>query len=253
MDTTSTKSAEQRHLTLERISWKLSGDAFLLPVSGFPIPSDELKSVREFLAKLGSTVVGTSRLSVEVFLQVAQLHIADGISRLTSHGRKWMPKIGLGVWPDREPPTIWKADEFMDLGPDERPRRLLYQVFRVGASLESRDNAREMMLGLGTVIQIITADDTQALLLKGRSRLLPLIIDPSFRSFPYYIPLLDRKGLLSANSPEELEGWLCGAEVYLRESTEDSGILILARDSLGPIISSLGGEVNSSSKWRIKV
>jgi hypothetical protein len=241
------------HILLQGLPGKGGRDAFLLPVSGFPVPENELARLRIFLRKLSTAILRTSGLTLDVFIQVARLHIGDGSYRFASHGGEWMPEIGLGVWPDREPPRLWTTNDFMDLGPDERPKRLMYQVFRVSTSVESRENARDVMLGLGCVLQILTADDTPALLRKAKETLLPPIKDRSFRAFPYYVPLLDRNSFLAAKSSEDLERWLCGISVYIRESFEDNGLLILSREPLEPILEGLGGRFESESGWRLSL
>jgi hypothetical protein len=52
----------------------------------------------------------------------------------------------------------------------------------------------------------------------------PQIAGLSLRSFPSYIPLLDGASLRAA-SDRDLQDWLCGATAYMRESSEDGGLL----------------------------
>lgn len=242
--------ANQAFITLHPVPCKVAGNAFLLPVSDFPVPEKELSCLRKFLRELIDLVLRKSGLSSKLFIQVAPLHLGGGLGRFAEHSRIWNAKMGLGVWPDREPPAIWTQEEFLNLGPDERPRRLMHQVFLINGPPDLRLQAREIMLGLGTVLEILTADGTRQLLERGKEVLLPPIKDPSFRCFPYYVPLLDRKTLQAAGDSQLLEAWLCGAFVYVRESVEDNGILIVSRETMSPILASLGGQPCPSG-WNV--
>jgi hypothetical protein len=99
-------------------------------------------------------------------------------------------------------------------------------------------------------MNILTRDDTKTLLEKSKAALFPPITDPSFRSFSYYLPLLDRNSLLAGN-PQQLEGWFCGSSLYIRESFEDKGVLIAAREKLKPILDGLGDLSQAGPDWRL--
>ncbi|HEY6370007.1 MAG TPA: hypothetical protein VIX37_05470, partial [Candidatus Sulfotelmatobacter sp.] len=179
-----------------------------------------------------------------------QLHIGDGSARFSQHGREWMPALGLGVWPDREPPTLWTKQYFQSLTGDENPRPLMYQVYRLTAG--SKDKARNTMLGLGTVLQIMTRDNADAVLERMRAQLRAPIKHPSFTSFPFYVPLLEGKSV-GGIPDERLQAWCCGASVYLRESVEDRAILIASSEPVTPMLRELGGQFQDGPEheWRI--
>ena len=241
------KSVELATLSL-RAPW----EGFLVRVSGFPLPEQEVEPLQRLLRSLTAEAASQWNLNVEVFIQLSQLHLGNGEKRLPVYGREWIPETGLGVWPDREPPTLWTMEEFESAKPGEPMRPLMYQVFRVTTSDQARAQARDVMLDVGCVLQIMTTDTTEGLLQKGRELLLSPIQELSFRSFPFYVPLLERKSLLSA-TPNQLESWFCGSSVYIRESFEDKGILIASREPLAPILKQIGGQLKegSESEWRI--
>src|ERR1041385_6968609 len=110
MATSPIQPFEKNSILLQAIPWKLDGDAFLLPVSGFPVPETELTHLRIFLQNLFGAILRNQSLSLEVFVQVAQLSVGDGIARFSAHSQEWKAKMGLGVWPDRQPPTIWPKE-----------------------------------------------------------------------------------------------------------------------------------------------
>jgi hypothetical protein len=228
------------------IRWRLGGEAFLLPVSGFPLAATELTFVKYFVNRIVAGTIGDGTL--EVFIQLTQF--GGGKKRLAAHGSEWVPELGLGVWPDRPAPTLWTEEDIANLIPGSKLRPLMHQVLRIAGS--AREDASNKMLDLGTILQIVTQDNDKRLLERTRERLLPSIKEPSLRNFPFYVPLLERKSLESA-APEQLEDWFCGATAYIRESFEDNGILVASREPLTPMLMQLGGkfEPHPEPVWHV--
>jgi len=212
-------------------------EGYLIPVSGFPVPDEELLGVREVLHAFTGWLARDPRLLTEVFVQMAQLHVGDGSERLSSHGREWLPALGLGVWPNRPAPTLWTREDFENLGPGEAPRTIMFQVFRITAP-GAAPAAREQMLGLGTVLQMMFYDSPGSSMASMREVLLKPIQDRAYTCFPFYVPLLDVDAVSGA-SAEHLDEWCGGAQVYVRESAEDCGILLLSKLPLRPVVPGL--------------
>lgn len=240
----------RRTIRLQRLALAEPWQGALIGLSGFPTPEDELAPVRHVLQGLLGALKGDAA-SLETFIQFSSLHLADGSTRLSSNGRAWMPTMGLGVWPDREPPARWTMEELRDLMPGDKVRPLMNILLRVTTTQTAREHARNVMLGLGSVLQFVTASGDENLLTSARALLKPAITDPSFTSFAYYIPLLEGKSVVRATAAQ-LDAWSCGASAYLRESPEDKGILIISK-SLQKALHSLGAVESRSgpSEWEI--
>lgn len=243
----------QRSIFLaHRITLPEPWDAVLLRVSGFPIPEDERAVVSSLIGRVATLLTNGRSLSAETFLQVEQLDDKNCRRVYAQSAPSWIPEVGLGVWPDRDPPSIWTRDEFMNAVPGEKLRPLMYQIVRITSSLQMKLQAFSAMLPYGPVLQILTADDPETFLEKATLLLLPAISDPSFTCYPFYVPLLDGKSLCSATY-EQLHTWSCGASVYIRESFEDKGILIVSHEPLSPTFDQIGGRFEPEPKplWRI--
>jgi hypothetical protein len=227
----------------------MGGEAFLMPVSAFPMSAKETVCVKYFVNKLAGVI---SHGTLEVFLQLTQF--GSGKQRLVEHGSNWAPELGLGVWPARPSPTLWTQEDIANLIPGEKLRPLMHQVLRISGSKRDREQASDTMLDLGTILEIMAPGDTKSLLARTRGVLLPGIKEPSLRNFSCYVPLLDRKSLESATA-EQLDAWLCGAAVYIRESFEDKGILIASRVPLTPTLKQLGGRFEPAPEpvWHIPI
>ncbi len=232
-------SQKIKALELQPIERQGDWQAYLLPVSAFPTPKQELWTAKSFLTAL----VGAARkqwgLNAETFIQVFELHIGDGADLIAANGAAWVPTPGLGVWPDRKGPRFWTIDDFAKLLPDQTPPTLIHNVMHVSKGDEVADHVRDTLLGGGAVLQMLTKLETDKFLEAAKSALLPKIDDPSFQAFPLFVPLLERSSVAAASDPQ-LEEWTCGAELYIRESTGDKGILILSRQGLESTLSDLG-------------
>lgn len=235
------------------LEWTLAPrpcEVWVVPAK-FPVPEPDLAPLRDFFARFSDAAGRTLGLTSEVFLQFAQLQVGDRAAVLTEHGRAWLPQQGLGVFPDRKPPTIWTVEECLDVEPGPRSV-LVHQVFHVQAGPEASRDARDRMLGAGVVVQIMTAEGAEALLRRGREVLLPPIREQTFRAFPLYIPLLEKRSFTGAKAPQ-VSDWLCGAAVYIRESAEDNAMLIVSREPLAPVLRQLGGVFDDRERpvWRM--
>ena len=189
----------------------------------------------------------------EVFLEFEQMKGLECRYRFADHGREWLPDLGLGVWPDREPPGLFTREEFENWIPGTKMREILCEVFRISASSEQRSKARDTMLRFGSVVEILTPNTTAEFLGKTKPVYLGFIESRAHRCFPYYIPLLEGKTLENMTA-DQLSHWCPGVSVYVRESVQDQGVLIASTMPLSEILEEVGGEVPKGSEgttWRV--
>lgn len=243
---------EERGLVVERTSLAEPFELIYVPVSTFPMAQPESHLIGRFLDQFIARAAARWKLNSEVFLQLEQLHGGDCRLRYARHASEWMPEIGIGVWPDREPPSIWSREELLQLAPGERPRPLMYQVFWVSGPPPAKESARNVMFDIGPVLQIMTSDEGEAFLRRGTDLFQPQIADLSLACYPFYVPLLERKTLAAADVAQLTE-WLCGATIYIRQSIEDQGVLIFSKEPLQPLLEELGAAIEDEkgSRWRV--
>jgi hypothetical protein len=231
-------------------------ELYSIPVSGFPIPPEEQAVLRDCLDQLIPGIIRTFALSPEVFIQFTELNRGDASDRFSAHGRDWLPSTGLGVWVDRPAPTLWTKEYFLSLKMGEMPRRVMHQLFRVTTTTVKRLEAISVMLGCGTVLACLMREPTELFLDQSKQLLLPRITETCYAHFPYYIPLFELKTLRDALA-QQLDEWFCGALVYIRESLEDSAILIASREPLKLVFEHLGAKAIVDAKgvvrWRVSV
>jgi hypothetical protein len=219
----------------------------VLPVSGFPLPEPECSRLAGILRRISEAAAKRWNLFSEVFLELEQMKGLECRYRFADHGRDWLPEVGLGVWPDRDPPALFTREEFENWIPGTPMRELLCEVFRISTSPRQRSEARDAMLTFGPVVEILTPDTTAEFFGRTKPVYLDFIESRAHRCFPYYIPLLEGKTLENM-TPDQLSHWCPGVSVYIRESFQDHGVLIASILPISEILEELGGRVQQSSE-----
>lgn len=239
-----------KSILLNTVPCPESYEAYLLPVSKYPMPEDESAVVEAFTDSLVNALGAQAPLSSEVFMQLEQMVVQDARRCFSDNARAWMPKTGLGVWVDREPPHIWTREEVSELAPGDKMRPIMFQVFRVSKPQPIRSTARTAMLRFGSVLEILTPlgdrylPTVKPIFLNG-------ITDRSYTCFPYYVGFMEAKTLAGATA-EQLSRWLNGVSVYIRQSFEDRAILVASTVPLTEVLEQLGGK-RTTQGWSFPV
>jgi len=226
-------------ITLKSVPAPKNYEAYLLPVSGYPMPQTEFDQTGGFLRVFCNATAQRWSLTSEVFMQLEQLDAAGCREAFQDNAGMWIPQAGLGVWVDRDPPQKWTEAELANIVPGDKLRPIMFQVFRVSTEQKTRVDARCTMLQFGPVLEIQTPQG-EAYLQSSSPIFKEGISDRSFTCFPYYVALMEAKTISNAK-PEQLNLWFRGMSVYVRQSFEDKGILIAAAAPLGPIFEDMNG------------
>jgi len=183
-------------------------------------------------------------LNRTVFLQ--EQYMGNRKEEFTSHLRDWRPMSGLGVWPDRPPPRLWRTTDLfrMMLGQDVP---LMFRVARL-ANQSAESDAFYRLMGSGMVMAISHAGSTENLLQLYKNRYLPSIQEPNLRILPFYVPLLDAKSV-GKRGAAELSDWLGSASLYIRESPEDKGMLVITNLDVDPLLTAAGAKKDRAGRW----
>jgi hypothetical protein len=218
--------------------------AVLWRTGKFPAPEADRILLRAFLHRLSDVISARLHFTPQVFLQLEFL--ANGRDIYDRNAAAWRPKAGLGVWPNRPPPELWKSTDIFKMAAEYkrtgRMRPLMYRVLQIQGDPVPRAQAQLLMLGTGTVLSIWIPGGAEDFLLRTKNEFLKTIQSPNFRIFPFYVPLLDIQ-LLRDRKPGELDRWLCGDVVYLRESPTDNAIILVATMPLAPLLEEAGAKI----------
>lgn len=233
-----------------RISEHAAPESWLVTAGGFPLSEPASGWMSVLLKEVIQAGRGPSALNVEVFLESNPGLNDDSFARrLAQRTGAWRPAMGLGVWPAREPPRLPTRADFENAGPTKPPRNDRYQVVHVTGGQDIALKACFQFCDLGNVVAAVTSDDRKGYFARTAALLLPPITEPSFRSAPFYVPLLEEASFEKVSS-ETTGAWMCGAALYLRQSLEDQGVVVVSARPLGPVFEKLGMQRGSGEgRW----
>jgi hypothetical protein len=223
--------------------------SYLLEVSQFPVPADEKAGMAPLLWDLVSEHARRTRTLLETYVLVNELHQGDSAAVLAANGARWIPRIGLAIWPDRPLPGLWTREMVEQLRVGENPPASFYQIMQVTASRQAREDAFRSMTGYGALIAVLTGLETDPFVEACRQVIFPMLTPPVYTAFPMYLPLFDLQTLGAQSS--DLERWSCGAELYVRELHHDKGVLLLSRGPLDSTFAAVGATARGAGLWEI--
>ena len=200
---------------------------------------DSYDPARAFLQELVAYCTARLGCGHESFIQVGQVREQEATRLFSGHARDWIPEAGLGVWPHRPAPRMWKMEDMENIESASGTGPLLNSVFRVTAHANARLDAMTTMLGTGCGLQLVSHVECAVLLRDLKELFLEFIQDRVFRIFPWYVPLIE-KAVLAESMQPFTASVLRGISLYIRESPEDRGILIVSALPLAEIVAQLG-------------
>lgn len=122
-----------------------------------------------------------------------------------------------------------------------RGTQFRFTVVRVTAEPDARIEALRVMGDLGNVLLVAGRSDSEDYLAKTKQVLTERITEQAYLGAAFYVPLLDWASVEGAQT-DELEQWLAGASLYVRESLEDNGVIVVSAEPLAGALESLGFE-----------
>ena len=180
--------------------------------------------------------------------QYNQLNLGNASAVLGENFMNWRIDVGLGYWPEREPPTLWTREEFMNLDIGEMPRPLMHQVFGINKGLPAIQEAFDLLVGLGPMVFTLSEDSPQKVKERATAQFKPLIREPALRMFAWNYPLLCAATFEDKHA-QRLNEWTCGIHFFLRESPEEKGIFIASKRPLERVWRAAGAVESEPGVW----
>jgi hypothetical protein len=227
-------------------------DCYLIPAPTGLRP-DSYDMARKFLEELVSYFTARLGYHHESFIQVGRGRGATAMRLFSTNAPKWTPETGLGVWPHRPAPRMMKLEDMENIESASSMPTVLHSAFRVTANATARLDAMATMTGTGCGLQLVSQVEGATLLRNLKELFLGFIEDRVYRIFPWYVPLIEKAALAE---PIELLtiSAMRNIPLYLRESPEDGGILIVSTQPLDEIFAQLGlGQLDHGimPKWKL--
>jgi|GEM_PF-2313536 len=217
-------------VTLEKRGSSALGECYLLPAP-LGLRPDSYDAMRRFLADLIYPFIRDRGCVHESYVALNQTKKRETNELFQDHARKWLPETVLGVWTHLPPPRMMTAENLIEMDPRSPEGMRVHSLFRVTTGADACMDAVTTMAGTGTGIQIVSTLEAEKLLQNWRDLFLDFIKERIFRIFPWYIPLLRLKSLEEPIADLTTQA-LANIVLYIRESPEDGGLLILSHEPL---------------------
>lgn len=215
----------------------------ILRVTQFPVPPGEAYLIQPVIQAFTEVLTSEYKLKHEVLQQLWKLSPQTGGNVLSANVKAWSPRYGLGIWPDRQPPQGWTEEMLVDAAAavfrGDEPAKPSHRLLHLEIRELDRLNAATKMRGFGAQIEIFAKNSLSTIENQARHTYLPRIVEERFKDEPFYLPLFDIASLTSAKSAEELAWWMCGIDVYIRESPEDKAFIFISNLPLQPMFDRL--------------
>lgn len=231
-------SVEKRLLAIDPIALpeQMNGiEAAWLYLPEMPMEAEFRAELAEMLRLLRRRIQDKTKdqVTLDVYLQMTQLQRPSGSQLLSRNGPRWLPEIGMGVWPDREPPRSLNEEDFKNLAPGQKLVETEWPVMRIGVEEETiQFEVLSAMTGSGASLVLFTGKKwAEAHRVAVSLHLQGLISDDVLKGYPMFVPLLDAKSIATIGK-QEIENCLSDVLVYMREDLATRAILIVSRLSL---------------------
>lgn len=175
-----------------------------------------------------------SRGRFDLFIEPSRMPPA-AMSQFSANGPAWMPMPGLGIWPQGDPPHFLTGDDVMKMDPGQPYQPPFHPAFRLNKGYFS---CWQALLGHGGLVALFQTLPVDGFVARSKEVFKPLIAERAFQAYPQYVPLLDAK--VATAAPADLAAWLCGGQAYLRDSSQDGGLLLAALEPLDAVFAKLG-------------
>jgi hypothetical protein len=100
-------------------------------------------------------------------------------------------------------------------------------------------HACQTMTGTAGLIQVLHQAPVSQVITSWYNTFQPTIQEEGLAAYPLYLPILSATSL-TGQKFEVLDEWMGKADIYIRESMEDKGILLLSRKSLDEALEKTG-------------
>jgi hypothetical protein len=223
---------------------------YLLKTSKAPLAGDELARLRGVVSAVQRAATTGWNLTPQTFLQIWKISVEGSPALYEANLATWLPSVGLGVWPNRKPPQRPSQETAMDAAASifsgEEPELPAYHLVHISAGHKAAEHAADKMLGQGMVQQLFSAKSFNEMRAQGKKYFVETILEPSYKRASFHIPILELAAFGSNATSDRIEEWMCGADLYLRESAEDKGVVILSRRDLRAILEPFARTVGTS-------
>ncbi len=164
-------------------------------------------------------------------IQMWHLHHGDGAAVLSRNAQAWMPDFGAGVWLDAPPPRLWTPEDFMNIGPGELLPPPVLSAIRLRAPQLDYEQAWMQLGGRGCWMEFTVSGSADTFFQIQADLYRSWIEEPMIAAQTFFVPLL-KAACFESELFAARDKHAAPLLLYVRESAEDDGLLILSREKL---------------------
>ncbi len=227
------------------------GNVYFIPVSNFPIPDAERKSIKRFLDELQkryASLIETDLLGcLGIISNVLEFEVLEKIGLNVFD---WQPQLAMAVFPDQPPPHVPSREEALSWKEGFPVHEVMPMISYI-TKKNAVGEAYEELFGCGGTIFYATVLDERKLLAKAKEVFGYKITDKSFQMMDC-LPVLGIDTLLNATSTQ-FRALSSFAGFYVGESMRDEGVVIVSDKWLDREISELAHILSDKRKRQSEV
>ena len=224
------QSLEEKLYPFQKLTVPAPASVYYLGVPSFPIPDRWRNTIKEMIEKLQGQVCAEHRGQALTFLGVIHSMLKPELLRaLMTNNLEWRPTAAIALLPDQPAPRIPSVEEVIEWEGDiplDEVMPLITYITRPNAVKEASD----LLFGKGALAFYISPLGEQAFL-KKMKEVFGHVIEDRALNVINCLPFFRVDALLSANE-KQFRALFCALDLYVGESAEDSGYVIVSSKCL---------------------
>ena len=189
------------------------------------------------------------KLESEMFIEFNPLHLG-GNKLVSPNAKAWLPALGMGVRPHKDPPRMAGMEDMDDFDPAAPFPFFSHPLCRITRE-SKKDHCWDTMIGYGAMVTMLSKLGTAPLAAGMKGNLLPLVKEPLFQVYEEYWPLLDPEAMQLARP--ELEKHLGAVQMYFRECAESKTVMLLSVEPLDAFLAPFKPQLDPKDPARVRL
>lgn len=210
------------------------GNVYFIPITGFPLSKMESQSVMRFISKLHKYYSDSTTNEITGVLGITSDVLEfEVLEKITKHNFDWLPRMAIALNPDLPAPHTLSRDEVQGLKKGFNIHEIVPMMAYITKS-KALNEAYESLFGCGGTIFYLSYLDKQKFFDSMKKVFGHRITDSTFKIVEC-LPVLGIKALYSA-SRAQFRALYSACGLYIGESKQDQGVIIISDYSLDTVI-----------------
>ena len=189
------------------------------------------------------------KLESELFIEFNPLHLG-GNKFVSPNARAWLPAMGMGVRPHKDPPRMAGMEDADDFDPAAPFPFFSHPLCRITRETK-KDHCWDTMIGYGSLVVMLSPSLSAPLAAEMKAGLLPMVKEPLFQVYDEYWLLLDPDAMAMAEA--DLATRLGGVQMYFRECADSRAAMLLSVEPLDAFLTPFRPQIDPKDPTRVQL